>query len=654
MYEALTDYISKFDNIEEYGEWINENDKSDGHVLHIPEIHYSEVVMRFANQIYAFEREHPELDLKNYIEILENNHIKLDALPDANVSVLDGKVVVALLFAAIRKERFCEGALLDALESGCIRRWLMRLKEIDEEGRSTRGDDDMGYYDYSDEDEERLDKAIDEYWAECDGSLEEYAEKINSLNAPEKDMVYFRRDLCDRLEDSYSGGEYRFPYKANKQHTRWKQLYLENAKCLPKESYDWYWSVYYFYKKDYPNTHKYLKQYIEDKETRWWEDQSETLLRDWFFLTFKEAHPGFWREIASLLRQNGYAENLAALCDLMESYYACKTQEEEENVLLDFLQTYPKALVPKEILGELYENSKRWYNAIQCYEQLEDSFLREAYVYFRLAVLHGKVREYELEEEYYRKCLESEPEEEYALNNLGYCLYEQKRYDEAEKIFLQCLAENRDLPYPANNLVRTYLRLGKHQAAKDFIAAKKYKISKSLISQVKSRLWENGDFSLSDDDDDGDAIGESDISENEPAKQQFSNEKILEDELMARIESGQEVFGQKLKIYRRKGDFYGRQYPCSNGEKHWRLDILCEDEEGNIYIIELKKDSGYDDAYQQTKEYVDYFEKHRVPEGKKVYGIICLNSPTEAVMKKVRQDERIRLFEYRISYTEMI
>lgn len=138
MYEALTDYISKFDNIEEYGEWINENDKSDGHVLHIPEIHYSEVVMRFANQIYAFEREHPELDLKNYIEILENNHIKLDALPDANVSVLDGKVVVALLFAAIRKERFCEGALLDALESGCIRRWLMRLKEIDEEGRSTR------------------------------------------------------------------------------------------------------------------------------------------------------------------------------------------------------------------------------------------------------------------------------------------------------------------------------------------------------------------------------------------------------------------------------------------------------------------------------------------------------------------------------------
>ena len=505
-------------------------------------------------------------------------------------------------------------------------------------------------YEYSDEDYERLNKTIDEYWAECNESLEEYAEKINSLHAPEKDMAYFRGDLCDNLVDYYSGAEYRFPKKGNKQQARWKRLYLDNAKHLPKESYDWYWSVYYFYKKDYPNTHKYLRRYIEDKENRLWEDQSETLLRESFFLAFKEAHPGFWRKIADLLRKNGYAENLAALCDLMEVYYACKTQEEEENVLLDFLQTHPDALIPKEILGELYEGTKRWYNAIQCYEQLEHSFLSEAYVFFRLAWCYGEVKEYNLEEEFYRKCLENDSEEEDALNNLGYCLYKQRRYEEAEDIFLQCLSENRDLPYSANNLVRTYLRLGKYQEAKDFISAKKYKVSKSLMSKVKSRLWENGDFSSLEDDSDG-KIDESPILE--PAKQQFSSERILEDELAARIEAGQEVFGRKLKIYRRKGDFYGRQYPCSNGEKRWRLDILCEDEDGNIHIIELKKDSGYDDAYQQTKEYVDYFEKHRVPKGKKAYGIICLNSPTEEVMKQVRKDDRIRLFEYKISYDEL-
>ena len=55
-------------------------------------------------------------------------------------------------------------------------------------------------------------------------------------------------------------------------------------------------------------------------------------------------------------------------------------------------------------------------------------------------------------------------------------------------------------------------------------------------------------------------------------RQQFSNEKLLEDELTARIESGREVFGLKLKVYKRKG-VYGRQFRIPIG----RLDLLCED-----------------------------------------------------------------------------
>ena len=42
-------------------------------------------------------------------------------------------------------------------------------------------------------------------------------------------------------------------------------------------------------------------------------------------------------------------------------------------------------------------------------------------------------------------------------------------------------------------------------------------------------------------------------------RQQFSNEKLLEDELTVRIESGMPVFGMNLKVYKRKGE-YGRQY----------------------------------------------------------------------------------------------
>lgn len=131
-------------------------------------------------------------------------------------------------------------------------------------------------------------------------------------------------------------------------------------------------------------------------------------------------------------------------------------------------------------------------------------------------------------------------------------------------------------------------------------------------------------------------------------RQQFSNERLLEDELTARIESGMPVFGMNLKIYKRKGE-YGRQYIIPVG----RLDLLCEDSQGNLYVVELKKDSGYDDAYKQTAEYLDWFEKDKRFKGKKVYGIICLNSPTQQLIDKVHADKRMRLFEYQISYTEI-
>ena len=110
-----------------------------------------------------------------------------------------------------------------------------------------------------------------------------------------------------------------------------------------------------------------------------------------------------------------------------------------------------------------------------------------------------------------------------------------------------------------------------------------------------------------------------------------------------------EVFGLKLKMYKRKG-VYGRQFIIPIG----RLDLLCEDDNGDLYIIELKKDSGYDDAYKQTAAYLDWFEKNNdIAKGKKVHGIICLNSPSQDLIKNVHRDPRMKLFEYQISYREI-
>lgn len=86
-----------------------------------------------------------------------------------------------------------------------------------------------------------------------------------------------------------------------------------------------------------------------------------------------------------------------------------------------------------------------------------------------------------------------------------------------------------------------------------------------------------------------------------------------------------------LRIYQKRG-VYGRQFVLRNG----RLDILGIDTAGDLYVIELKKDSGYDDAYAQTREYIDWIEEDVAVKGQRVFGIICLNDPTKDLIEKSR------------------
>ena len=55
-----------------------------------------------------------------------------------DVSKMDGQGVMALIMAAVRAERFCDGALKEFFENGSIEKWLLRLKEIDEKGEAKK------------------------------------------------------------------------------------------------------------------------------------------------------------------------------------------------------------------------------------------------------------------------------------------------------------------------------------------------------------------------------------------------------------------------------------------------------------------------------------------------------------------------------------
>lgn len=139
MYESLTKYLDEFTGTE-FGTWIVDK-KDDGtpeHPLEFPFVSYSRVVDQFIHDVYLFVDNHEEMELHSYIKILEDNGIKWSWEPmvKAEVDHLDAKCVVALIYDAIRAERFCDGAILAFLKDGTFVRWLERLKTLDADGKN--------------------------------------------------------------------------------------------------------------------------------------------------------------------------------------------------------------------------------------------------------------------------------------------------------------------------------------------------------------------------------------------------------------------------------------------------------------------------------------------------------------------------------------
>lgn len=101
-------------------------------------MNYSCVVDHFIDDVFSFVDNHEEMGLYSYQKVLEENGIKWNAqsMETAVVDDLDAKCVVALIYGAIRAERFCDGAILAFLKDGTIVRWLERLKTLDVDGQN--------------------------------------------------------------------------------------------------------------------------------------------------------------------------------------------------------------------------------------------------------------------------------------------------------------------------------------------------------------------------------------------------------------------------------------------------------------------------------------------------------------------------------------
>ena len=139
MYESLTKYLDEFTGTE-FGTWIfdNKNDGTPEHPAQMPFLSYSTVIMHFIEDVHSFVYEYEEIGLYNYEKVLEENGIEwgMEPMVKAEVDNLDAQCIIALIFGAIRAERFCDGAILAFLKDGTIVRWLERLKTLDADGKN--------------------------------------------------------------------------------------------------------------------------------------------------------------------------------------------------------------------------------------------------------------------------------------------------------------------------------------------------------------------------------------------------------------------------------------------------------------------------------------------------------------------------------------
>ena len=369
---------------------------------------------------------------------------------------------------------------------------------------------------------------------------------------------------------------------------------------------------------------------------------------------FKQGFQGMWTAIGRVIGSTAAIPCLENACYALEAFYFADSQEEIVNTLSKVIIEDDKIHFAKELIGFTYYSMHMWENAIAYFEKaldisLFDRIFEEDELHYYLAWSYGKVKDYINEELNYKKLLSIDSDGP-VLNNFGYCLYRQRRFTEAKKVFAQCIMKKIDLRYAVNNMLRVLIACGEDNEAREF--AQKYQqiVSKGLVKNIgkgkKARVVSpTNDDTFSNEDLSIQAPPTIDIGKG----QQFSSEKILEDEITHRIERGDNCFGVQLSIYKQKGK-YGRQFIMPVG----RVDILANDAEGNLYAIELKRDSGYCDVFSQVSRYVGWLEENLIHPEKKVYGIIVVNKPSDELRMKVRSNPKMRLYDYSVMYQEII
>ncbi len=134
------------------------------------------------------------------------------------------------------------------------------------------------------------------------------------------------------------------------------------------------------------------------------------------------------------------------------------------------------------------------------------------------------------------------------------------------------------------------------------------------------------------------------------ATKNLEREDVLENLLFLRINSGTKTFGKELEIFENKY-YFGKQLFAG---KAGILDLLVIEKRKNIlWVVELKRNHDYNDAFEQTQRYMKWVKKNIAKKGQIVKGIICLFKPSDLLLNQVRESLDIELHTYEFDFKKL-
>ena len=423
-----------------------------------------------------------------------------------------------------------------------------------------------------------------------------------------------------------------------------------------------------FFNGDYKKAKGFLKKYINETDEGCNDDASiEDMFCYLYLEPFKEGWKFFYKDVKQYYKALDveFGSYFYELCDTFGQYYQCPSEDHASKIeiLLGAFRNHMDSNLLKAYLGYEYYFNKSWSNSIGYFESVDTNVFDYVISYKRIWSLMGysyyKIKNYPKELEYYKKVYDIDPDFFAIRNLLGLAYHDNKNYEKALELFDECISRNDyDLKNAVNNKVRTLIAMHHYKDAKAYVKNAPSKVSKYWIDRLsnKPNINEKTDISNKqhtkviheiemDSEPEDRLFSEIDYS----TPEQFSSEKVLEDEIEARLNAGATIFGVHLHIYNKEHDRYGRQYVIAGR----RIDILAVDDDNNYYVIELKKDSGYDDPYDQIVDYMDCIKKNKATGKQKVYGIICLNNPKSDLIEKVKSNSMISLFQYEVRFSKL-